>query len=61
MLFAQEMARDCGDRLFCETVTKESIDYDEYVRASVRPSVRLSVCLSAWPRAGAVRSILDEP
>lgn len=32
VLFAQELARDCGDRLFCETVTRESIDYNEYVR-----------------------------
>jgi hypothetical protein len=49
VLFAQELARDCGGRLFCETVTKESIDYDEYVRVfcvSVRVfSVSLLGCL----------------
>ena len=34
VLFAQELSRDCGDRPFCELVTKEAIDYDEYVRLS---------------------------
>lgn len=45
MLFAQELARDCGDRLFCESVTRESIDYDEYIyfaeRAYLEPTTRI--------------------
>lgn len=42
VLFAQELSRDCGDRLFCETVTTESIDTDEYIyfaeRAYLEPT-----------------------
>lgn len=42
MLFAQELSRDCAGRLFCETVTTESIDTDEYIyfaeRAYLEPT-----------------------
>lgn len=45
MLFAQELSRDCGGRLFCETVTKESIDYDEFIyfaeRAYLEPTTAI--------------------
>lgn len=43
------VARDCGDRLFCETVTKESIDYDKYIYFAERAYLELTTMIGPSP------------